>query len=459
MRRTRSLTSASMITAPALGVLLVLTAAPGAPADPPGRSPAAVAPVADGADGAGGTDARAYRVTGSSSRHLLTKADRDRIAATGVAIDAVEDARLDISATRAEVRRLRRLGYVVVADAPAGADRADRAGGASAQDFPAADAGFHNYAETVAGIDRVVAAFPALASKQVIGRSYEGRDIYAVKISDNVGADEDEPEVLLTHHQHAREHLTVEMALYEMNLLTTGYAGDATIKALVDSREIWIVPDVNPDGGEYDIATGRYRSWRKNRQPNAGSTNVGTDLNRNWGYGWGCCGGSSGATSSETYRGPSAFSAPETRVVRDFVASRVVGGVQQIRTHVDFHTYSELVLWPYGYTSADTAGGLSADDQRVFSTMGRAMAATNGYTAEQSSDLYVTDGSINDWMWATQRIWSFTFEMYPSASGREGFYPGDEVIARETARNRAALIYLLQSSACPYGVIGKPEMC
>ena len=97
--------------------------------------------------------------------------------------------------------------------------------------------------------------------------------------------------------------------------------------------------------------------WRKNRQPNAGSTAVGTDLNRNWAWQWGCCGGSSGTFSSETYRGTAPFSAPETTVVRDFVNSRVVDGVQQIKTGIDFHTYSELVLWPYGYTTANTAAG------------------------------------------------------------------------------------------------------
>ena len=86
-------------------------------------------------------------------------------------------------------------------------------------------------------------------------------------------------------------------------MLTDEYGTDPQITNLVDSREIWIVFDMNPDGGEYDIATGTYRSWRKNRQPNAGSSAIGTDLNRNWGYKWGCCGGSSGTPSSETYRG------------------------------------------------------------------------------------------------------------------------------------------------------------
>ena len=110
----------------------------------------------------------------------------------------------------------------------------------------------------------------------------------------------------LTTNTHASI-LTVEMALYTLKMLTDEYGTTQQITDLVNSREIWMVFDMNPDGGEYDISTGSYLSWRKNRQPNAGSSYIGTDLNRNWGYRWGCCGGSSGTTSSETYRGSAAF--------------------------------------------------------------------------------------------------------------------------------------------------------
>ena len=120
---------------------------------------------------------------------------------------------------------------------------------------------------------------------------------------------------------------------------------------------------------------------------------------------------------SETYRGPSAFSAPESQRVRDFVNSRVVGGMQQIKALIDFHTYSELVLWPYGYTTANTTTTLDADAQAVFATLGQSMAATNGYTPEQASDLYIADGTIIDWLWAT-KIFAYTFEMYPRHPAR-----------------------------------------
>ena len=226
------------------------------------------------------------------------------------------------------------------------------------------------------------------------------------------------------------------------------------LKALVDSREVWVVPDLNPDGGEYDIATGSYRSWRKNRQPNSGSSYVGTDLNRNWDFKWNCCGGSSGSASSETYRGAAPASAPEVKVVQDFVKSRVVGGKQQITTAIDWHTYGQLVLWPFGWTYSQVVPGMTQAEYTTFSTMGRAMAATNGYTPEQSSSLYVTDGAIDDYLWGTQKIYAFTFEMYPG-SGGGGFYPPDEVIGRETARNKAAVLYVLDYADCPPRASGR----
>jgi hypothetical protein len=384
---------------------------------------------------------------------------RSAVAATGAAINSFEHGALNITATPEEVRQIERLGLKVESQPGAepedhGHDHDAEAGDVGLMDFPPADSNYHNYAEMVAAINTAVADHPNLVTRQVIGRSYENREILALKISDNPSADEDEPEVLFTHHQHAREHLTVEMALYLLNELTDKYGTDTRVTNLVNSREIWILPDLNPDGGEFDIRTGSYAGWRKNRQPNSGSSAVGTDMNRNWNYQWGCCGGSSGTPSSDTYRGTAAESAPEVRVVANFVRSRVVGGKQQIRTNIDFHTFSELVLWPFGYTYNNTAPGMTQQDYNVFSTLGQRMAQTNNYTPEQASDLYITDGSIDDWLWGNQRIYAYTFEMYPSSGGLSGFYPPDEVISRETSRNREAVLTLLEYSDCPPRIIG-----
>ncbi|HEX6074933.1 MAG TPA: M14 family zinc carboxypeptidase [Micromonosporaceae bacterium] len=390
---------------------------------------------------------REYRV-----EEVRTKIERSAIASTGAAVNFFEDGSLYVSATPSEARKIRKLGFTVL-EVPT--EEPGTSGEIGTFDFPSADANYHNFAELNAVVNSVTTNYSSIARKFVLGTSYEGRSILAVKISDNVATDESEPEVLFTHNQHAREHLTVEMAVYLLNELTSKYASDTRIRNIVNSREIWILPSLNPDGAEYDVATGSYRSWRKNRQPNSGSSYIGTDLNRNWAYRWGCCGGSSGSTSSDTYRGSGPESAPEVKVVANFVRSRVIGGTQQIKAGIDFHTYSELVLWPYGYTYSDTATGMTATDAQAFQTLGRNMAGTNNYTPEQASDLYITDGSIDDFLWGSHKIFGYTFEMYPSSQFGGGFYPADEVIPAQTSRNREAVLRLAEYADCVYRIIGQ----
>ncbi|GAA2781837.1 hypothetical protein GCM10010470_14720 [Saccharopolyspora taberi] len=247
--------------------------------------------------------------------------------------------------------------------------------------------------------------------------------------------------MLFNCNQHAREHLTTEMCLRIVNRFTDGYANDPAVKDMVDNREIWVVPVTNPDGSIYDVESGQYQGWRKNRQ------DTGTDTNRNFDYKWNCCGGSSDDPNAEDYHGPHAASAPEVAALQKWVDSRVVNGQQQIRAHIDWHTYSELVLWPFGHTSDDVTDGMTQEEYDRFAKVGGEMAQTNGYTPQQSSDLYVTDGDTTDWMWGKHKIFSFTFEMFPSnGGGIDGFYPDDEVIEKETTRNDAAVDILLREA-------------
>ncbi len=409
-----------------------------------------LAALAAAAPAAAADRARMYEIDGV--RDVL---DRTSITTRGAAIVEVDHGYVVASMTRREARKIRRLGYGVQRLRPPARQRSR--GGRR----PRADQRLPRGGLRVPQLRRDGEPdqqrgrrVPGHRAGRQIGTSVEGRAIYAVKVSDNVATDEAETEVMFTANQHAREHLTVEMALYVLGQLTSGYGTDARITNLVNSREIWIVPMVNPDGVQWDIATGSYRMWRKNRQSNGTGAAVGTDLNRNWGYRWGCCGGSSGSFSSETYRGASAFSAPETRAVRDLVNSRVIGGAQQIKASIDFHTYSELVLWPYGYTFTDVPADMTADDQAVFSAFGREMAATNGFTPEQGSDLYITDGTIDDWLYGQHKVFSYTFELYPRSSS-PGFYPPDEAIGPQTSRNREAVLRLLENADCMYRTIGK----
>lgn len=404
------------------------------------------APAAADPGLASAAEAAEYRVIGPD-----TFEEVDAVAGTGAAINEIDDGKVYVSATPAEVAAIRELGFDV--ELLPQFFHPD----ATIQDFPPGYDGYHNYDELVTVVDKVVADHPAIAKRVSFGTSHEGRDLIAVKISDDVEAEQGEPEVVFNAGQHAREHLTVEMAIFLLDLFTDGYGSDSRITNLVDDRVIWILPNVNPDGAEYDIATGQFRSWRKNRQPNSGTSAVGTDLNRNWAHRWGGS-GSSGSPSSQTYRGTAPFSAPETAQLRDFVLSRVIGGEQRITANIDFHTYSELVLWPYGYTTASLAPGLDADARDTFVTIGQQLAATNGYRPMQASQLYIASGVSIDWMWADQGIFSYTFEMFPASRSGGGFYPRDTVIARETARNREASLLLAEYADCPWRAIGKEDV-
>jgi hypothetical protein len=314
----------------------------------------------------------------------------------------------------------------------------------------------------VAEIRAVAADHPDIVRLDSIGTTWHGRTIHLVEISDRPGVDEGEPEVLFDALHHAREHLTPEMALSIIHLLSDGHAsGDARITRLVESRRIWIVPMLNPDGLRYDLAGDPYRGWRKNRQPNGDGEAIGTDLNRNYAHGWGGI-GSSGDPASLLYRGAAPFSAPEAAAMRDFILSRQADGRQRIRTHISFHTAGEYILWPYGYTSRDVPPDMTGLDHRVFTTFAGRLAGTNGYDARQSGDWYVHGGTMIDWTYGRQRIFSLTFELHPSAAEDDTldrFYPADELIAAETSINHEAVLRVLHAAACPYRVIDRSDLC
>ncbi len=311
---------------------------------------------------------------------------------------------------------------------------------------------FHTYSEMKDSIDATVAAHPAIAQRFSMGQSYEGRAIWGVKISDNVGQDEAEPEVFFHGLTHARERLTTEMALYIVDTLTSGYGSDQRITDIVNGREVWIVPMLNPDGAEYDFSGGTFHTWRKNRQPIPGSSEIGVDLNRQFGYQWGCCGGSSSNPASDTYRGPEPWWAPEVQAYRDFIDSRVVDGRQQITSSIGWHTAGRKVLWPYGYTRTNVPPDMAYDDWRTFKALGQELASTNGYTPQQGADWYIVDGEQDDWAHQLYRIFTYTVEMKKGAVLR--YYPTLAETEAELANNREAVLRFLEYADCPYRAAG-----
>ena len=262
--------------------------------------------------------------------------------------------------------------------------------------------------------------------------------------------DEAEPEVMFDGTHHADEHMATEMTLHILHWLVDGYGVDPRITSIVNSREIWIVFVVNPDGAEYDISGGRFHSLAQEPPADArddrrsAPTSTATTAT---------AGAAAGATSSNpqaiTYRGPRAFSTPEDRAMRDFMASRVVDGRQQIRAAITFHEFGRLVMWPYGYTHRerpvrhDDAGprGARQDrpahgrDQRLHARSRRATCTSA--PARRATTSTASTGSSRS-----------PFEMSVVD------YPDDSKIASETGRNKEAVLYLMERAWCPLGVLG-----
>jgi hypothetical protein len=261
--------------------------------------------------------------------------------------------------------------------------------------------GYYSYAEMVTAIDNLVANYPSIAQKILAGTSHEGRQIWAVKISDAVASsDATEPDVLYMGLQHAREAITGSSMIFFMQYLCQEYALDTRVKSLVDAREIYIIPCVNPDGWEFNRLNGGVGSmWRKNRRP-VGGGNIGVDLNRNYSVDWNTCGSvTCGASSScgstfggdDTYIGTSAFSEPETQAVRNFCTAPGRNFVAAI----DQHAFGPYYSLPYG----KTARTLTTEENRFFTYVPALMGQYNGMRAGNSCESvgYEVAGGVKDW--------------------------------------------------------------
>ena len=311
-------------------------------------------------------------------------------------------------------------------------------------DFPPGFEDYHNYAEMTANLQALAAAHPQFVHLITLGNSFEGRNIIGVRISDDANDNLSEPGAFFVGQHHAREHMTVEVTLALAHHFVE--SSQVSVRSLVYSRQIYIIPSLNPDGSEYDIATGSFRMWRKNRQPNPQPA-IGTDNNRNFSYRWGCCGGSSGNGNSETYRGTAPLSAPENMRMSDFMVAH-----PNVTTGISYHTYGNLILYPYGYTYDDLPPDMDPVDRQTFVAMGAEMARTTGYQPQQSSDLYITDGDWNDWMYGTLGRYPITFEM---DSYGYGFYPPDSFIPQTIRKNMAAAVFVASIADCPRRIIGQ----
>jgi murein tripeptide amidase MpaA len=286
--------------------------------------------------------------------------------------------------------------------------------------------GHWTLAQMVAIMDGFAKDYPALCSaKTSIGKSIEGRDIWMMKISDNVAQDENEPEVFYDALHHAREPLSMEATIVFMEELLTGYGSDKEATFLVNERELFFVPCVNPDGYEYNrsIRPNGGGLWRKNRRPNSGGS-FGIDLNRNYATGWSAPnGGNSTNQNSDTYRGTAPFSEPETLAIENFIKTR---NFVQI---CSCHTYTEILLQPWGYKPGVPSNSAEYD------LIGDQMTAANPMQRGGiSTILYTAAGGSIDHHHVVHGAFGWSPELGRSNEG--GFWPAGQNIINIARRHQ-----------------------
>ena len=307
---------------------------------------------------------------------------------------------------------------------------------------------WHTYSESAAFMDSLRLRFPQVVSeKWSIGQTGQGRDIWCFRVSANPDVDENEPEILIDGMHHAREIMASEFGIMFAEYLALNYGADPEITWLLDNRELYVIPIVNPDGVVYNEAT--YPDgggmWRKNRRNNGDGT-YGVDVNRNYPYYWGYDNiGSSPYTDDLTYRGPSAGSEPETQAMMNFINSR------EIVTHDTVHTYSNLLLYPWGWTSSGTP------DDNLFMNMAAEMTKHNGYEPGQPGEvLYEVNGGTFDWVYGDvtghARAYSFSTEI---GSSSDGFWPDESRRGALFQENIWPHIYLMRVAG-PFIAVHSP---
>lgn len=276
--------------------------------------------------------------------------------------------------------------------------------------------------------------YPDLITKpEPIGefKTHENRSILQVRISGKKGSSDQKKGVLYTALHHAREPLSMQQLIYFMWYLLENYGSDPLVTDIMDQTRFYFIPCVNPDGYAYNnqVAPDGGGMWRGNRQLD--ESEMGVDLNRNYGYQWGYDNsGSSDDPGSDIFRGKAPFSEPETQAVKWFCEN------YDVSLALNYHSFGDYLIYPWGYTDASTA------DEAGFNALARGMSYEKriAYGNSVETVLYPTNGDTDDWMYGEEstkkRIFSFTPEVGPVVFG---FYPPknqiESLCAREVDQN------------------------
>lgn len=287
-------------------------------------------------------------------------------------------------------------------------------------------------------IDDLALQYPSILSVQSIGQTYEGRDMKLVKLSQQSG----NPGIFLEANIHAREWITSATATWLLNELLT--SSDPAVQELATSYDWYILPVANPDGFHYTKTTNRL--WRKNRYPH-NILCAGVDLNRNFPYHW-MEGGASQVPCNDIYAGPEPASEIETRNMIEYYETIA----DRIEFHLQFHSYGQYILLPYGYQGADYPDNY-ADQMEIAeaAAIGFSTRYNTPYTFGTIADvLYVDSGSTTDWAHGYhQTPLSMCFEFRDN--GPYGFVlPADQIIPNAEETLDALIAMLAKAKTMGY---------
>jgi carboxypeptidase T len=384
--------------------------------------------------------------------HLLGHAQVDR---------AKRSLRTEATADLLAALRQAGMKIEVDAEASAGLQRLHRAM-AQPKSIPGY-ACYRTVEETRDELAALAGAYPQLLAMHDIGESWQtaqGNAAYPLQVlvATNTDIPGPKPRLFLLSSIHAREYTPAELATRFIEDLVLGHGKDPEATWLLDQHEVHALLQGNPDGRKR-AETGE--SWRKNHNTthcpgSFPSFRPGVDLNRNYPFEWGQHGGSSGSACQDTYRGPSPASEPETQAVVDYVRAHFPDRRGPLLTDpadvdtqgifFDIHSYSQLVLWPWGFTNTVAPNG------PALAKLGRRLAWFNGYTAEQAIGLYATDGTTDDFAYGELGLPAYTFELGSAffqncADFENVIYP----------QNSAALRYAARSLHAPYRLPFGPD--
>ncbi len=307
-------------------------------------------------------------------------------------------------------------------------------------------AGMYTWPEVESVLNQIAAAYPEIVEGPFsIGQTLEGREILALKLSDNPDVDEDEPEVSFDAMHHAREPMSMQTTLWYLLWCVENYGSDPLATYLVDERETWFIPVVNPDGYEYNRQTNPSGGglWRKNRRNNGDGT-FGVDLNRNYPFQWGYDNfGSSPVTSVETYRGPSPASEPETQVMVSFIDGR------DFSTALSSHSFSNVYLHPWGYDFNPSP------DVAAYDEINPLLVEDNGYEIGQASFvLYPANGNTFDYDSSSNGTLGWTPEI---GAQSDGFWPNPARIVPLAEENLLAFQRTALAAGAYLRVLGETQ--